>query len=58
MGMRNLQFFQLVWGRDEDIHIPAIILVPAITPSSFKSLKYSPLASGKHCRVLWAADWL
>jgi len=36
--------FSIGYGDEyEDVHIPTIILVPAISPSSFKLLKYSQL---------------
>ena len=35
-------FFDWVWGYGDE-YIPAIIPVPAISPSSFKLLKYSQI---------------
>jgi len=46
MGMGNFPIFSIGYedgDEEEDEYIPAIILVLAISPSSFKLLKYSQL---------------
>jgi len=43
-GYGESPIFSIGYGDgDEDVHIPTIILVPAISPSSFKLLKYLQL---------------